>query len=451
MGRHATLCHGGCRFRVARSFERVPKLLIYRLALVLITPFVVLRLVWALIRGRETFHSLAERLSLGAGPSTTAPHVWVHGASLGELTGARHLIERILSANSRLRILITCNNAAARDMVENWQNPRVDVRIAPLDAPLIVAHFLRRWHPIALITLENEIWPARIVFSAREGLPVMVVGGRMSKRSAATWARFGSLAAQVMGAISCLAPADPENGARFVGLGLSPARLCDPINLKASVKLALPDPKKLAELAPFFNRADTILAASTHPGEDAMILQAFQKASARRPRLRLILAPRHPGRADDIARQIKEAGLRCSRRSQGGLPARDDSVYLADTNGEMAIFHSLAGVTVVAGSFSGNGGHSPVEAVQFGSVVVHGPDVSNHHETYRALDDANASYRATTASELADILVCLEDAKICAQMSERAKTALAQLRPSDADTDQILARLAPLLRHHTIR
>ncbi len=426
-------------------------MILYRLILIVLTPLVALRLLRALARRRETLQGLGERLGMGRGPASGGPRLWVHGASLGELSAARALIERILAANADMHILVTCNSYTARAMVASWGLARLEVRLAPLDAPLIVAHFLRRWQPVALITLENELWPARIIMSAREGLPVMVVGGRMSPRSAAFWQKLGPLLThRVMGAISCLAPVDRDNGERFAQLGLSRERIAPPINLKAFVETPPPPPEALAPLRDLFERDHTVLAASTHEGEDGLILDAFRTALDNRPTLRLILAPRHPERAAAIARLIDSAGLRHARRSAGDLPGRRVQVYLADTVGEMALFHTLAGVTVMGGSFQPVGGHTPVEAVRFASVVIHGPDVSNHREIYEALTAERACLAARDAAQLAQRLCALEDGRERAEIAARASATLDRLRAEADGTDQLIERLARLLRHHKI-
>ncbi len=426
-------------------------MIFYRLILIVLTPLVALRLLWALARRRETLQGLGERLGLGRGPAGAGVRLWLHGASLGELNAARALIERILAANADMGILVTCNSYTARAMVAGWGLARLEVRLAPLDAPLIVAHFLRRWHPVAMITLENELWPARIIMSAREGLPVMVVGGRMSPRSAAFWQKLGPvLTRRVMGAISCLAPADRANGERFAQLGLSRERIAPPVNLKAFVETPPPPPEALAALQGLFERAQTVLAASTHEGEDGLILDAFRAALDSRPALRLILAPRHPERAAAIARLIDSAGLRHARRSAGELPGPGVQVYLADTVGEMALFHTLAGVSIMGGSFQPVGGHTPVEAVQFASVVIHGPDVSNHREIYAALAADRGCLAAGNAQELAAHLRDLGDGRARAEMAARASATLDRLRAGTDGTDQVLDRLARLLRHHRI-
>lgn len=419
-------------------------MLIYRIILFVIAPFVAIRMLLALLRGRETRAGLGERMGRGVRATGSGPTIWVHGASLGELTSARALIDQILARNPGCRVIVTANTYTGRDMVAGWENPRIDARLAPLDSPRIVRRFLSRWSPVAALTLENELWPTRIIACQHAGIPVLVVAGRMSKGSARTWARFGGLARRVMGAISHLAPLDTANGDRFAGLGLPAGRISAPLNLKSDVHLAAPDAGTLENLRQVFKRPCTILAASTHPGEEGIILQAFMATQAKHPDLRLIMAPRHPNRSGAIAALIKDAGLSYSRRSDGGDPNPDNLVYLADTIGEMPLWYSLSSITVLGGSFAQKGGHTPFEPVQFSCLVVHGPDVSNHTPAYTALTAANTTFCAQTPEQLGQVLQGLINHPDQDELAHAAQRALAPLRAKNGEIDALLARLDEL-------
>jgi 3-deoxy-D-manno-octulosonic-acid transferase len=408
-------------------------------------PVALVRLLVDLVRGRETFAGLGERFARRGRRVGSDPVIWIHGASLGELTAARGLIERLRARHRDRQILITCNTYTARALIADWHLPGVVARLAPLDTPAIVSRFLGRWQPVASITLENELWPARIILCARAGIPVMVLTGRMSPRTADTWRRFSRLARRVMGSVSYMAPLDSDNGARFASLGLAGARMHPPVNLKASVRLPEPDPEQLAAQLRVFARRDTILAASTHDGEDATILAGFAIARRQCPRLRLVLAPRHPQRADQIARLIEAAGLTYSRRSSGHGPSPDDAVYLADTIGEMGLWYAASAITVVGGSFVAKGGHTPVEPVQFASLIVHGPDTSNHRQAYAALARAGAAFGAAGPDQLGEILLNLHADTNRDAITRAASAAMASLHPEQPDFDALINDLDALI------
>jgi len=228
--------------------------------------------------------------------------IWLHGASLGELTSARPIIDQMLDRNPGLRVIVTANTYSGRDLAQGWNDARICARLAPLDYPICVRRFLATCRPLAMVTLENEIWPVRVIACARAGIAVLVVGGRMSARSAALWARFPALSRQVSDGVSGLWPLDTENADRFVRLGLPTARIHARVNLKSGVEMPAPRPDQLAEFGRIWPRNATILAASVHTAEAEIILQGFHAAYQEPPDLRLILAPRHPHRADAFVR-----------------------------------------------------------------------------------------------------------------------------------------------------
>jgi len=277
-------------------------LLYYRIILFVTAPILLAYLLLRLMRGLETWAGIAERLGSGAGLAAPGAQIWLHGASLGELTSARPIIGQMLDRNPGLRVIVTANTYSGRDMVRGWDDARICARLAPLDYPICVRRFLATCRPLAMVTLENEIWPVRVIACARAGIAVLVVGGRMSARSAALWARFPALSRQVSDGVSGLWPLDTENADRFVRLGLPTARIHARVNLKSGVEMPAPRPDQLAEFGRIWPRNATILAASVHTAEAEIILQGFHAAYQEPPDLRLILAPRHPHRADAFVR-----------------------------------------------------------------------------------------------------------------------------------------------------
>lgn len=388
-------------------------MLLYRFLLLFALPALLLRLGLRVLRRREPASMLCERLGGGA----AAPGaLWLHAASNGELASARPLIEALLAGRAGLRLLITVNTVTARQMAADWALPRIAVRAAPLDARWILRRFLRRHRPLGLVVIENELWPNRLALCAARGLPVMVAGARMSARSAGRWRKTG-LGPALTAPITALSAQDPASEAAFVALGLPPSRLLAQLNLKTAVAASAP-----TEILPW-PRGETVLAASTHEGEDEIVLDAFVQARARHPGLRLILAPRHPRRALDIARLIAARGLGFTTRSSGAAP--DAPVLLADTMGEMANWYAAAGVCFIGGSLVPKGGHTPFEPAAYGCAIAHGPSVYNHAAAFAALDAAGAGRLTPDAAAIAAAFGLAPEEQ--AKLGLAAQSALAEL------------------------
>ncbi|RCW88170.1 3-deoxy-D-manno-octulosonic acid transferase [Paracoccus lutimaris] len=321
-----------------------------------------------------------ERLAL-TGPQVAPGGIWLHAASVGELTSVRVLAEELARA---FPLTVTTNSRTGRDLARRLGMP---CALAPLDVPQAVGRFLDRVEPTVMVTVENELWPNRSAMAEVRGVAQVVVGARMSERSARRWGRLPGLIGPMLARIDALSAQDQGSEARLLALGLPEAALSARLNLK------LLGPAQVMPGADGPDRARTVLAASTHEGEDAVMLDAFLAARAVLPDLRLILAPRHPERGDAVVGLIAARGLKAARRSQGaGLEA---PVLLADTLGEMALWYQAAGICVTGGSFADHGGHTPWEPAAWRCAILHGPHVANHAGDYADLDSGGAALAAT--------------------------------------------------------
>lgn len=415
----------------------------YRLILGLVLPVLLLRLVWRVLRGHEPAASLTERL--GGGMPTRAGAVWLHAASNGELVSARPLIEAMFADNAEMRLLLTVNTITARQMAQEWANGwakgRIEARMAPLDARLCLSRFLARHRPCALIVIENEIWPNRFIMAQERAMPVLIAGGRMSARSARRWRKLG-LGPMIAPAITAVSAQDSASETGFRDFGVSPERILPIVNLKTAV--ALPE----ATWSPGWARDKTVLAASTHEGEEEIVLEAFCRARQASPDLHLILAPRHPRRAADISRLIAASGLTFQRRSEGVTPTEPghivpEAVLLADTMGEMANWYRAASLCFVGGTLVAKGGHTPFEPVACGCAIIHGPSIDNHRAAFDALDHAGAAFQVRNSETLTQAF--LQPEAEIAQMAEAARLALSPLMGSaavEALSRTLLARIS---------
>ncbi|WBU65084.1 3-deoxy-D-manno-octulosonic acid transferase [Paracoccus aerodenitrificans] len=359
---------------------------------------------------------LAERLVLdepgGAeNPQATGHNgtIWLHGASVGELSSARPVIG-MLSAHSRL--IVTANTTTGRGVARDWGFP---ARLAPLDTPQSLRRFLDRFRPRLAVTLENEMWPNRSAALEAAGIQHFVIGARMSERSARRWARLPWLIRPMLRRIEGLSAQDIGSEERLVDLGL-PAEALMP---RMQLKLLGPAGTRPQERPPTRDR--TILAASTHEGEDGPVLDAFMQARRQVAGLRLIIAPRHTVRADDIAALMAQRGLHPARRSQGA--DETEPVLLADTMGEMDRWYDAAAICITGGSLVAKGGHTPWEPAAHECAILHGPHVTNFSEDYallHAVDGAEtlSKHAGATLAKLA------ASPELAARMGQNARRLL---------------------------
>lgn len=438
--------HG--RARSERSGD-TEAMLIYRLLVTLALPVLLARFVLLRLTGREPPGALAERLGMGSGPTGRGPLIWLHGASNGELASARPVVAGLLSDHPDLRLLVTANTVTGRQLVEGWDQPRVAARLAPVDIGWLLSRFLSRWRPAALVTIESELWPNRLALAGARGLPVLLIGARLSERSARRWQARAGLWRAIAPAIRYLSAQDQASEGRFRGLGLPAATIGPVLNLKSLIP-APPAGAAADAAARHPGRPHTVLAASTHEGEEELVLDALAPQLLARQTF-LILAPRHPHRRDEILALIAARGLAHAVRSQGaGFLAEPGAppVYLADTMGEMALWYQAAGLTFVGGSLVDRGGHTPYEPAAQGSAILHGPHVANFEAAYAQLDREKGACRAEDGAGLARLLAGLVGDRAAQEaLAANARAALASLaaRPEGL-LSSILAEIARLAR-----
>ncbi|WP_370312624.1 3-deoxy-D-manno-octulosonic acid transferase [Sagittula sp.] len=359
------------------------------------------------------------------------PHVWLHGASNGELASVRPVLERLVETRPDRRWLVTANTETGRDMVAGWNLPGVSARLAPVDLQRVTCRVFREWSVTAHISLEAEIWAHR--FLQCPG-PVILLGARMSEGTARGWGRVPGLARRVLGRVRFASAQDAASMSRLEALGLPETARGPVVDLKAFY--APPTVSPPAE----FPRESTWLAASTHEGEEGIVLAAHLAARASEPDLRLILAPRHPRRAAEVRAMAEDLGLTVAQRSLG---EPDGTVYLADTMGEMALWYAAAGRVFVGGTMTDRGGHTPYEPAAFGAALIHGPDVRNFRAAYARLAGAGAAIAVTGTDDLVQALAALEDPAEQARIGDLARETLRPEAGLETICDKISGTLEP--------
>ena len=362
-------------------------------ALVPLTPALIKR---RLKQGKEDPARIGERRGLSGDTRPFGPLVWIHGASVGEVLAAAALIEKLRALN--IRILLTSGTVTSAAIVAKRFPADIIHQYVPYDSPRFVARFLDHWRPSLALFIESDLWPNLILAGAARRLPMVLINGRMSHRSFPRWRRVAGTISALLGRFEvCLAQSQVDAD-RFTALGSR--NVIATGNLKLDVPAPPVDAAKLERLMSVTRGRPIVVAASTHPGEEEILLETHRTLAGFFPSLLSVIVPRHPDRGQAIAHTIAMSGLRVALRSRGELPTAAVDVYVADTMGELGLFYSLAPVVFMGGSLVEHGGQNPVEAVKLGASVVHGPHVFNFTDVYEALDSAGGARRADTQEAL---------------------------------------------------
>ncbi len=420
--------------------ERLPATLrAYRVLMSAAAPLASLLLSYRLKQGKEHAVRLPERSGETAIPRPPGPLIWFHGASVGEINAVLPLIERVRSRN--LNVLVTSGTVTSAGIAEKRLPPDVIHQFAPLDLPQFVARFLDHWKPDLGLFVESDLWPAMIMAASERSVPLILINGRLSERSFNRW----RLAPRTIGALLrrfdlCLAQST-DDGARYAGLGAP--RISTTGNLKLDVPAPAANEDKLAVLQEVIGDRPVIAATSTHPGEEADVIDAHRRLKHSFPGLLTLIAPRHPQRGQGIADIAKVAGLTAALRSDDLLPRPSTDIYIFDTLGELGLIYRLAPIVFVGGSLVSHGGQNPIEAIKLGAAILHGPHVANFAEIYSALDATGGAEQVTDSSKLAvRIGAWLKDAEARKAVAGKAAKSMDTLAGA---LERTLAALEPYL------
>src|SRR6476661_8074757 len=349
-----------------------------------------------LIQGKEDPARVGERRGRTRDARPHGPLVWIHGASVGEVLAAAGLIERLRAQN--FRILLTSGTVTSAAIVAKRFPSDIIHQYVPYDSPRYVARFLDHWQPSLALFIESDLWPNIILASAARRLPMVLINGRMSHRSFPRWRRVSGTISALLGRFDVCLAQSRLDAERFAALG-SPSVITTG-NLKLDVPAPPADPVRLERLMSVTRGRPIIVAASTHPGEEEILLEVHKILSGYFRSLLSVIVPRHPNRGEAIAHMIADSGLNASLRSREELPIAATDIYVADTMGELGLFYRMAPVVFMGGSLVEHGGQNPIEAVKLGASVVHGPHVFNFTDVYEALDGAGGARKADTQEAL---------------------------------------------------
>ncbi|MBY0360303.1 MAG: 3-deoxy-D-manno-octulosonic acid transferase, partial [Phreatobacter sp.] len=269
----------------------------------------------------------------------------------------------------------------------------------PWDVPSFIERFLDHWRPDLAIFAESELWPNLILRTTARGTPLIQVNGRMSERSFRNWRRVPRSIKALFSRFELCLMQTVDDARRVEALGAP--RVSTTGNLKFDVPAPEAEPAAAMALAEAIGRRPVFLAASTHEGEDEIILEAHRMMAPRLGNLLTIIAPRHPERGDAIMALAEAAGLQAGQRSRGELPKVRHAVYVADTLGEMGLFYRAAPVAFLGGSLIRHGGQNPIEPGKLGAAILHGPHIFNFAAVYAALTENRAARQVEGAQDLA--------------------------------------------------
>lgn len=384
---------------------------IYSGFLYLLLPFVFLKLAWRARHARDYLRDWPQRLGYfsprGVIPDSSsegrAPSViWIHAVSFGEVQAAVPVVAALRRRYPAAQFFVSCTTPTGKARAKAVFGDFANVSYVPYDVPDAVKRFLSQLRPSVAIFMETELWPNLFHTCASRGIPVIVANARMSARSARGYQRVRWLTRVLWPDVTHIAAQSAADADRFRFLGAVDPR----ITVTGTVKFDCVVPVDMVAQGRALRQTWGVqrpvwVAASTHAGEDEMMLAAHAQVRLQFPAALLILVPRHPERFDAVASASVKAGYQIARRT-GKDAGPSVEVYIGDTMGELPLYLAASDIAFVGGSLVPVGGHNLLEPASLGIPVITGPHTFNFVEVVSLLKHAQALRCVDNASQLAD-------------------------------------------------
>ena len=327
----------------------------------------------------------------------------MHAASVGEVIALKSFIEKLLLTYPDSAITVTSFTPTGSAQITKLFGNRVQHGYLPLDIFPCTALFLQRLKPKMMIFMETELWPSLISQCAQQNIKLLLINGRLSKKSLTSYQKISPLIEPCLNRFDKILTQSEENLSHFLQLGAQSQRCTNSGNLKFDISVNAEVIDKKAELAKLLFADDnkpkrTVwLVASTHEGDEVIALNAFKDLLADYPQLLLVLVPRHPERFEQVASLCLEQGLSLAKRSNNTV-IDDEQVWLLDSLGELMAAFALSDIVTMGGSFSEVGGHNPLEPALFNKPVIVGHNMSNFNEIMQQLRSEHAIIELSSSS-----------------------------------------------------
>ena len=349
---------------------------------------------WRLANGKEDPGRYLEKMGFYKGTPAKSV-VWIHGVSIGESRVGINAISILQKIFPRVTFLLTSGTVGAAAVFDKLKMQNVSHCYIPLDTPQAVSKFYAHWQPQVGFFVGSELWPNLCWGARKRNIPLVMLNGIMSDRSAHIWARLNTFMSPLLKSFALCFAQDKKQKTIYEKLGAPRVVLGHNLKLLAEAPLIRKD--ILDEYRMRFQGRRLFLGASVHPGEYEKLIDLLPTQD---PKFLLVLAPRHMTSVPLICDVLRSKNIPYSLHSEGFKPT--DRVYIVDTFGDLGLFYALCPQTFVGATWISRGGHNPIEAAQMGSYVFHGPHTEKNQDLFDYLKDKGWASEVADDRDLAD-------------------------------------------------
>lgn len=324
--------------------------------------------------------------------------IMFHGVSVGEINAIENLVKRVRKDYPNFKIVVTTGTHTGQDLAKKKFGGIADlITYFPADFPIVIKKFLNKINPDKVFIAETEIWPNFAIACKNRGIDIYIINGRISDSTFKSYKAFSILFKYFLSFYSGIYTQSAEDNEKFLKLGADPKITERMNNLKFDIQR--PD----VDFEFDKSRGKVLLAGSTHKGEDEIVLFIYRQLKEKYSNLKLIIAPRHLTRTEEVRALTESFGFKYDFRSNGRTNLKGIDVLILDTLGELGKMYAFADIAFIGGSFNNTGGHNPLEATIFEKPVISGPSVYNFKDIYNIIKKAGAGFVVKDKHDLFDI------------------------------------------------
>tara|TARA_B000000565_G_scaffold122301_1_gene92037 strand:- start:348 stop:1580 length:1233 start_codon:yes stop_codon:yes gene_type:complete len=352
-----------------------------------------------IILGKENPQRFLEKFCIYSKNPNFKKTIWLHGASVGEILSVIPIIQELEKNKKINKILLSSSTTSSAHIFSKYKFKKTTHIYFPIDTNYLTNKFINYWNPKVAIFIDSEIWPNMFKNLEKNNIPIVLINGRITKKSFMRWMKFPSFAIKIFKKISLALPQNTETLKYLKILGVKKIKFVGNLKYFGQSKKFLDKSTKLK----FKNRL-IFCAASTHYNEELFIGKLHKELKSKYKNLLTIIIPRHINRSNSIINELESVNLNTVTRSSRQKISKTTDIYIVDTYGEATKFYELSKVTFLGGSLIKHGGQNPLEPARLGNYILHGPNIQNFKEVYRMLSKLNVSKKANNINNMKKII-----------------------------------------------
>ena len=325
--------------------------------------------------------------------------IWLHGSSVGEILSVIPIINALEKNKNIKKIILSSSTTSSALIFSKYKFKKTTHVYFPIDTNYLSNKFIKYWKPQVAFFIDSEIWPNMFNNLNINKIPIILLNGRITRKSFRRWMKFPNFAEKIFSKISLAMPQNNETSKYLKKLGVKKIKIAGNLKYFVHQKKSLDKNTKKK----FKNRL-IFCAASTHYNEELFIGKMHKELRLKNKNLLTILIPRHANRSSTITNELKNIGLKIITRSSNEQISKSTDIYIVDTYGETSKFYELSNITFLGGSLVPHGGQNPLEPARTGSYILHGPYIQNFTEIYNMLSKLNISSKINSIFNMKKIV-----------------------------------------------